>query len=104
MSYVSSGQVNFIVPETVPPGRHDIRIGSAVGEILVLPAAPGIFTANGRGTGVPIASVIAVLNDGTRIDTSAFTCGSSACGPAAIRVPGDLREMHLVLMELASGT
>ncbi len=58
--YVSPGQINFLVPERIPPGTARVRVEnagrlSAEISIEVVAAAPGIFTQSGDGRGLAAA-------------------------------------------------
>ncbi|MGA1368604.1 MAG: hypothetical protein ACO394_08820 [Blastocatellia bacterium] len=58
--FVSPGQVNFLIPESVQTGSAIIEIGAANGAISrqavsLAQAAPALFTSNAQGTGAPAA-------------------------------------------------
>jgi uncharacterized protein (TIGR03437 family) len=62
--FVSSGQINYLIPETVPPGDAQVVVTSTAdngdqvisrGTIKIASAAPALFTANANGAGVPAA-------------------------------------------------
>lgn len=62
--FVSSGQINYLIPEAVPPGDAQVVVISTAvngdqvisrGAIKIAPASPAVFTANANGTGVPAA-------------------------------------------------
>jgi uncharacterized protein (TIGR03437 family) len=58
-SYVSATQVNFLLPDGTAPGVATVTVlGSNVslGSILVAKIAPGIFTADATGSGIPAAT------------------------------------------------
>jgi len=67
--FVSTGQINFIVPATAPAGIQSIQVktGSATldGTIRILSAAPGLFT---QDTATPAKG--AVLNQNFTLNTS----------------------------------
>lgn len=68
---VSPGQVNFLVPASVPLGAQNIVITAgtgmvARGTVQIARAAPGLFTANANGGGVPAAVALRVKADGTQ--------------------------------------
>ncbi len=80
--FVSSGQVNFIVPAGTAMGSATITVTSgdgsqAAGTVQIERVAPGLFTANANGQGVPAALALRIRN-GTqqtyealaRLDTS----------------------------------
>lgn len=79
--FVSSGQVNFIVPNGTATGSATITVTSgdgsqAVGTVPIERVAPGIFTANANGQGVPAALALRIRNGAqnyeqlARLDTS----------------------------------
>lgn len=69
--FVSSGQVNFVIPSTAPDGILSvvIRAGDgtvSTGTVEVVQVAPAIFTANANGRGVPAALAYRVKAGGTQ--------------------------------------
>jgi uncharacterized protein (TIGR03437 family) len=69
--YASPAQINFHVPSTVAAGpvRVVINNGSSVIRVLrmtVEPSAPGLFTANMDGQGVPAALALRARADGSQ--------------------------------------
>lgn len=79
--FVSSGQVNFIVPAGTATGSATITVTSgngsqAVGTVQIERVAPGLFTANSNGQGVPAALALRIRNGAqtyeqlARLDTS----------------------------------
>jgi uncharacterized protein (TIGR03437 family) len=69
--FVSPGQVNYLLPSGTASGLASIGVqrgGSIVAnEMLPVAAvAPGLFTANANGQGVPAAVALRVLADGTQ--------------------------------------
>jgi uncharacterized protein (TIGR03437 family) len=96
LSYVSPTQINFVVPLGIAPGRHRLVVGKTTAEVLISTAAPAFFTINGRGTGTPFASVMIVPQSGDTVSTPAYSC-SAQCGPLAIDLPADAREIYLIL-------
>jgi uncharacterized protein (TIGR03437 family) len=80
--FVSPGQVNYYLPAGSAIGEAAITIQQngnivAAGLLQIAPVAPGLFTADASGRGVPAATVLRVKADGTqsfepiaRFDTS----------------------------------
>ncbi len=69
--YVAPEQVNYLLPAAVALGpatvmiiQHDIPVG--VGDITVVPIAPGLFSANADGQGVAAAAALRVKADNTQ--------------------------------------
>jgi uncharacterized protein (TIGR03437 family) len=97
--FVSSGQVNFIVPAGTATGSATITVTSsdgsqAVGTVQIERVAPGLFTANANGQGVPAALVLRIRNGVqtyetlARLDTSTnrFVTSPVDLGPATDQV------------------
>jgi uncharacterized protein (TIGR03437 family) len=97
LSYVSPGQINFLIPAGMPTGRHPLTVGSASGEVIVTNASPGIFTLRGDGSGVPLASVIAVAANGSSVASTPYQCGSAGCQPSAISIPPGTTDLYVIL-------
>jgi len=69
--FVSPAQVNYLVPPGTEPGFATVTVTnannkSAIEVTQVLTIAPGVFTANGDGSGVPAALVLRVRPDGSQ--------------------------------------
>lgn len=69
--YVSSGQVNYLMPDATEPGTANVVIRSgdgtvSNGSVQVIPVAPALFTANSNGAGVAAAILARVKPDGTQ--------------------------------------
>jgi uncharacterized protein (TIGR03437 family) len=69
--FVSPGQINFLMPPGIAPGTATISVtndsgGTATGAVLNDSVAPGLFTANADGQGVPAAVVLRVKADGSQ--------------------------------------
>jgi uncharacterized protein (TIGR03437 family) len=69
--FVSPNQVNFLMPPGLIPGTATVTIISggtaSVGAVLNDVIAPGLFTANADGQGVPAGIALRVKADGTQI-------------------------------------
>lgn len=97
LSFVSPGQINFIVPSGLPPGRHIVAAGGASAEVIVSAVSTGIFTLNGKGSGVPIASAIKVLSNGASVNAPVYACTGSACAASPVSISDDTQALYLVL-------
>ena len=80
--FVSPGQVNFQVPTRAALGNAEVRVNSgdgayAVGNVNLVNFAPGIFTANADGLGVPAALALRVRSDGSQVYESILQRDSS---------------------------
>jgi uncharacterized protein (TIGR03437 family) len=70
--FVSSGQANVYIPGQVSNGLARIRLFSSdslffTGEVNVSTVAPGVFSANGTGSGPAAALALRIKQDGTTI-------------------------------------
>jgi uncharacterized protein (TIGR03437 family) len=70
LMYASPGQINFRIPPGIQPGNATITFsnstgGTFTGTIGIFPAAPGLFTFNGAGSGPPNGFVLRFRSDGT---------------------------------------
>ena len=63
---VSAGQINYLVPANLVAGNATVRVtgggNSSTGTLLISNVAPGVFTADGSGSGPPAAQVLRVSN------------------------------------------
>jgi uncharacterized protein (TIGR03437 family) len=70
LSYVSPLQINFVVPPETALGPATITVAGPGGAqsfaASIANVAPGIFTANGNGTGAPAAQIVRVAADGSQ--------------------------------------
>jgi uncharacterized protein (TIGR03437 family) len=89
--FVSAGQINFQVPVGTAAGQATVRVLQqnqvvARGSANVDAVAPGLFTANADGKGVPAALALRVAPDGGQILVDVYRCGTAAgsCAPVAI--------------------
>ena len=56
LTYVSPGQINFIVPAGLAAGTATVTVGTQVSTLVVQPVAPTLFSMNGKGSGVAAAT------------------------------------------------
>jgi len=93
--FVSAGQANYEVPAATAVGNATVTVyaGSGLvdsGPVVIKNAAPGIFTANGNGAGVPAALAVRVAADGTQTPVNVFQCNAAgACSTAPIVMGAD---------------
>ena len=89
---VSPAQINFVAPSETSIGPASITIddGSTpliegANATIVNNLAPGFFTVNQNGQGVPAAAAVQILADGTQNPVPVFTCASAGlCNAAPI--------------------
>jgi uncharacterized protein (TIGR03437 family) len=91
--YVGPLQVNYLVPDSTAVGPATVTVTSggqvtATGAISVNAVAPGIFTANQNGAGVPVAQATSLAPDQTVTYPAVFNCGAAA--GSCVAVPIDL--------------
>ena len=100
---VSPGQINFLVPAGVALGKATVSVtqGSSAltGTLLVSNVAPGLFTANGNGQGVPAAQVLRVNAAGVQTFEMPFrsTPGSATFTTAPINISTAGDRVYLIL-------
>lgn len=100
--YVAPNQVNFVIPEGLAAGMATVKIlnGDSTPPsttVQVATVAPGLFTANGGGTGV--AAAIAIRRSiATQTDTEVpvYHCDANSC----TSMPIDLGMDSQVFLEL----
>jgi len=83
--FVSPNQINYLVPTEAASGSASLivmkdGVASSGGNILIAPVAPGIFTANSSGRGLPAASVLYVKPDGSQRYASVARYDSASNG------------------------
>ena len=101
--FVSQAQINVLVPGATALGRSSIRIGSSELEVPVAGTAPGIFTANGNGQGVPSATAVRVLPDGTQKPVAVFSCAGSSGGCQPRSIPLGDEDTNVILTLYGTG-
>ena len=94
--YVSPAQINFLVPKDTATGWAIITIDNGTTPFVegtratpVNSLAPGFFTLDERGMGVPAATAVRVLADGTQQPVAVFSCnGTGSCSASPIELSG----------------
>jgi uncharacterized protein (TIGR03437 family) len=96
IAYISPTLINCVVPEGLANGVGAVTIlaadgGASTAPLQLAALAPGIFTANASGNGVPAATAVRYGADGVQTPEPVFQCSSSGCIPAAIDLgqPGE---------------
>ena len=79
LTYVSPGQINFIVPAGLAAGTATIATGSQAGTATIQSVAPTLFSMNGNGSGVAAATAFRtqVPNPQIQFPVQVFQCDSS---------------------------
>jgi uncharacterized protein (TIGR03437 family) len=100
--YVSPNQINFVFPDTVATGVATVKIMNGTSSppsttVPVTLVAPGLFTANGAGTGVAAAIAIRrIIATQTDTQVPVYHCDANGCTSVAI----DLEPDAQVFLEL----
>jgi len=95
LGYVSTGQVNFVVPDgTVPgPATFTISGGPATSTAtgMIQNVAPTLFSASGNGMGVAAATAVRTqaLNPQSQSHVPIFQCDNSGCVSVPINLGVD---------------
>ncbi|MBL8175808.1 MAG: hypothetical protein JNK48_14125 [Bryobacterales bacterium] len=100
--YVSPRQINMVVPAGTREGNAAVAILAgnttrAAGTMQITRVQPGIFTANGQGTGVAAAAGIRVAADGTQTSQLSFTCVDGVCNAAPLDMGSSAEQFVLSL-------
>jgi uncharacterized protein (TIGR03437 family) len=104
--YVSPSQVNALLPAGMAFGPATLNLTTAYGlvfpvQVTITPTAPGIFTANSDGRGVPAATILRVKADGTQIPEAAISFDST--GRKWVAVPIDVSTDSVYLLLYGTG-
>ncbi len=102
--FVSPGQINYLVPAgaAIGPATVTVTVGgqmAGTGRLQIDPVAPGLFTANADGRGVPRALALRVGADGTQSAEPVFKCGALAgsCYPSPLSLGPETDQVILML-------
>ncbi len=102
--FVSPAQINYQIPPGTSAGMATVTIinGSetvAQGDAPITSTAPGLFTANSSGQGVPAALVLRVKADGTQIlePVADFDAGQSRFVPHPIDLGPATDQVFLIV-------
>jgi uncharacterized protein (TIGR03437 family) len=96
--HVQGNQINYLIPEGTANGNATITVTSSdgttsTGTVQVSTVAPGIFTTNFSGTGVPAGFVVRVKSDGSQVQEPI----SSGTTPVQIDLGPDGEQVILVI-------
>lgn len=99
--FVSATQINFLVPAGARPGAAQVRVFRqnkviARGSMPVDAVAPGLFTANANGQGVPAALASRYSAGGAATGVPVFQCGAT-CTPLAMDLGTETDQLILML-------
>lgn len=104
--FVSPAQINALVPSETATGPATVAVTSATGvvfsrTILITSTAPGLFAANGQGTGFAAAEVTRVHPDGSQDTQNVAVFDSSQ--QRWVAVPIDLSDATVYLSLFGTG-
>ena len=102
--YVSSGQVNYLMPDGVPLGEATVTITSgsghtSMGTVQIVPVAPGVFSANSTGKGQAAALLLRVKANGQQVyeETTQYDQATATFVPKPIDVNVAGEQVYLAL-------
>lgn len=101
--FVSSGQINYIIPTGTSSGTATVTVSNtsgaiASGTINVAAVAPGLFTANANGQGVPAAVALRLRNGTQSFETiSQFNAATNTYVPTPIDLGPTTDQVVLLL-------
>jgi len=99
--FVHPDQVNFIVPAATAAGTAIAKVTTWKGKIYSIPvdiqaSAPGVFTANSTGKGVPSAMAIRI-SGGKQTFEVIYTCTTAGCTATPINLGPETDDVILML-------
>lgn len=102
--FVSPTQVNYQIPKNTPPGFASVTIRNVQGQTAtehtqILTIAPGVFSANASGTGVPAAAALRIKANGSQTyePVARFDAGQNRFVPVPIDLSNASDRVFLVL-------
>jgi len=97
--YAGPSQVTYVMPEDTAPGVATVTVGSQRSGALVSSVAPGLFSADGTGSGVALARAERFAKTGPGFSEAVYQC-SATC----VAVPLDLGTSSDTLLVYFQGT
>jgi hypothetical protein len=104
LSFVSSGQINFLIPTNTAAGLATVTVTNSFGAtastiIVVSPTSPGLFSQDSSGSGLAAGQYIVVHADGSQTNPNQIAQYNSATGQwvAVPIVAGATDQVYLVL-------
>jgi uncharacterized protein (TIGR03437 family) len=81
LDYVSSGQANFVIPSGAAPGVASVKVTRSgvtvlTGSLTIASVSPGLYSANGNGSGVAAAQAERVSASGVVTPLAVYSCQS----------------------------
>lgn len=79
------GKVVYVIPENTAPGVATVTIGSQTGGALISSVAPALFSADGTGSGVALATAWRVTSGGVQVPETVYKCAKT-CVPVPLNL------------------
>ncbi len=103
LNYASPGQVNLLLPSGLTPGTATLKLTNKAGQqvtatLVIAAAAPGLFSADSTGAGMPAGSALLVGPDGTRSEQALATVDPVNGRVTPVRVDMGAEGSHLFLV------
>jgi uncharacterized protein (TIGR03437 family) len=102
--FVSAGQINYQVPPGTANGLATITVTSgdgtvSTGRMMIATVAPGLFSANANGQGVPAAVALRVKTDGSQIYEviSTYDVTQQSFVPLPLSLGPEGEQLYLIL-------
>ncbi len=101
LAFMSFGQANLVIPPGMAPGAATLTVTNATGKTASIPLTigainPGIYTADGTGTGAAAGYAVVVTSDGSQTVLPTSSCIPGACSTRAIPMASGA-QVYLVL-------
>jgi hypothetical protein len=100
-AFASTGQVNFVIPSGAAPGKATVTVTSLAGnqtaQFTIAKVAPGLFTANQNGSGVPVGQIVLVHADGSQTVENLATLSGSTFVATLIKLASTTDQVFLQL-------
>jgi uncharacterized protein (TIGR03437 family) len=102
--FVSPGQINYQIPSGTVNGSATITVTSgtgivSTGRMMIATVAPGLFTANANGQGVPAAWALRVKADGSQLyePIASFDAAQQRYLPLPFSLGPEGEQVYLIL-------
>jgi uncharacterized protein (TIGR03437 family) len=100
-AFASTGQVNFVIPPGTALGAATVTVAapseSQTAQITIKDVAPGLFTANQNGRGVPTGQIVLVHADGSHTVENLATLSGSTYVATLIKLASATDQVFLQL-------
>ena len=100
-AFASTGQVNFVIPSGTAKGAAKVTVtapsGTQTAPITISDGAPGLFTANQNGRGVPTGQIVLVHADGSHTVENLATLSGGTYVATTIKLASTTDQVFLQL-------